>query len=152
MVKKEEKLPRNPLVPLGLNPDGSEIVDTTPVYVGLRGPVKSAEMKLKEMLQRELEKNARRDETELDGYDFDLEDESIMLHPSVEVNPPSAREIRKEYREQQKRKQEKASKKDAAEDAEGPTASPQRPATSAKSVSKDSARGNATEGAESEED
>lgn len=148
----KEKLPNNPLVNLGLNKDGSEVVDTTPVLVGLRGPIKSAEMKLKEMLRNELAKNARRDETELDGYDFDLEEEDIMLHPSVEVNPPSARELRKEYREQQIRKKQKAANNAAAEVAKGPPASPQRPATSNKPQSKDSARDNATEGAESSEE
>lgn len=151
MAKSEKILPANKLVPLGLNPDGSEIVDTTPMMIGLRGPVKSAEVKLKEMMDRELERRARREETELDGYDFDLPDESIMLHPSVEVNPMSAKDIRKAYREQQQLKKQKAANNAAAEGAKGPAASPKQPANGNK-ASKDSARDNATEGAESAEE
>lgn len=144
----EKSLPRNPLKPLGLNPDGSEIVDDTPMQIGLRGPVKSAEMKLKEMLARELEKQKRPNESELDGFDFELEDETPQLHHSVDINPMSANEIRREYREQQIRKKQKAAKHAAAEGAEGSSNSPKQPA---KTKPKQSASENSTEGADDQE-
>lgn len=148
---KKKELPRSNLFAFGLNSDGSEIVDTTTVNIGLRGPIKSAEMKLKEMLERELEKQNRPNETELDSYDFELEDESpnTMLHKSVEINPMSANEIRREYREQQIRKKQKQSTVDEipVDRKSAKTDHAERVATS-----KNSARANATEGAESEEE
>lgn len=152
-MKKEIKLSRNPLVALGLNKDGSEVVDTTVRSVSLgRFMVKSADQKLKEMLDRELAKAKRADETVLDAYDFELEDDSpnVMLHHSVEVNPLSKREIVKEYHEQKKRK--KAAKDAAAESAKGPSGGPASLGNGKSTNGKDSARGSATEGAESSEE
>lgn len=151
-MTKEKSLPKNSLVGMGLNDDGSEIVDTTVRSVGLRGPIKSAEQKLKEMMDRELERRARREEQVIDSYDFELEDDSVMLHGSVEVNPPSARELREAYREQKQFAKQKAARYAAAEETEGPTGGPQSTAKSKQAKSKDSARASANEVAESEEE
>jgi len=98
---------------LGLNPDGSEIIDKTVLTVALGSqPSMSADQKLKQMLQRELAKDRDPNETNLDAYDFELPNDEIPLHPSVEINPSSARSIKEQYakvrneqKQQQKQKQ-----------------------------------------------
>lgn len=89
---------------LKLNSDGSEIVDTTKLSVGLTFRGKSAEQKLKEMLQRELERARELEETNLDDFDFELPDDSPQLHNSVVINPISKAELTHELKKQKQKK------------------------------------------------
>jgi hypothetical protein len=76
----------------GLSKDGSEIVDQTKLSVPLQR-YKSAEMKLKEMLDRELAKANQPEESNLDALDFDLPEETPMYHPMVNTKPLSKAQV-----------------------------------------------------------
>lgn len=94
---------------MGLNPDGSEKINTEKAVIPLKRFGLSADQKLKQMLARELAKDRMRDETMLDDHDFDLPDEdSPPIHFSVDQNPISAREIKERINEQRKLQQEKS--------------------------------------------
>lgn len=132
-----------------LNPDGSEVVDTSVISVPLRVG-KSAEQKLKEMLERELQRRELAEETELDGLDFELPLENPPVHGSVLINAPSAKVIKEKIREQKLKAKQKAADDAAAERAKGPAGGP-------KQVANDSSRKSAqpmaaTEGADEESD
>lgn len=78
----------------GLNPDGSEVIDPTVMVVPLdmlKHP--SADMKLKQMLDRELERRNRPDETNLDSVDFDIESDEVTLHPLVKTDFYTKQEV-----------------------------------------------------------
>lgn len=93
---------------MGLNPDGSERHDPTPLSVPIRGFGLSADQKLKQMLQRELERDREAEETNLDDFDFTLPDDIPAYHPSVLENPVPASQFKEIVREQ--RKQSKQTK------------------------------------------
>lgn len=99
-----------------LNPDGSEILDLTPISVDLRVGYLSADMKLKQMLQRELEKDREPDETNLDDYDFELPDDTPQIHPSVQKNPQSKREILNVIKESKQKQKQSEKELDESED------------------------------------
>lgn len=72
-----------------------------PVLAGV-----TAEQRFKQMLDAALAADKEPDETIGDDYDFDLEEESIPLHSTVEENPLSRKdlygEIKKAQRENQR--------------------------------------------------
>lgn len=76
----------------GLNPDGSEKVDTTKMSVPLQR-YKSADQKLKEMLDRELARAREPEESNLDALDFDLPEEEPIIHHSVNTKPLSKAQV-----------------------------------------------------------
>lgn len=101
---------------LGLNKDGSEIVDKETKVKSLDGErVIGAHERLHQMLEAMLEKERMKDpnywETNEDDFDFELPDESVQLDPRV-LNPLDKRSIR-EFKKQ-KPSQKNTSGKDSA--------------------------------------
>lgn len=132
---------------LGLLKDGSEVVDSTPMAVPIGLHHKSADMKLKEMLARELERDRLPEETNLDDLDFDLPDDTPRVHQSVQTNFKSKREILDELRESKLQKQadEKLVRKSAKTDRAKPVVHDNKNHST-------SARANASEAADETED
>lgn len=135
----------------GLNKDGSEKIDHTVISKPLRRGQMSAEAKLKQMVQAEIAKIKEDNETNLDAFDFEVPAEPSPIHSWVIVRPVGKKEIENELKRQQKQKQ-KVTGAQVPGDRKSATTDGAKRLEDDKTKSTTSARENAAEGADEEED
>lgn len=134
----------------GLNKDGSEKVDKTVISRPLRSGQMSADQKLKQMVEREIQRRTEEDETNLDAFDFEVPAEPSPIHSWVIIRPVGKREIVNELK---RRSQNKPGKDPGGQAPKGPSGGPAEPVGKHKTKNSDtSARANADEVADEKED